>query len=135
MYYFTYGSNLRRKQMSERYPDALPKFVATLPNYKLIFSGWSRKWHGGIASIKRSKGEKVMGGVYEITERCLRTLDRYEGYSAVYNRMNILVFTDLGNPVEAVTYIKAEQSKETPPSPEYLATIQQGYKDWGICLS
>ncbi len=86
MYYFAYGSNLSRKQMSERCPDALPKFAATLPNYRLIFTGWSRKWNGGVASIKPSKGEKVMGGVYEITERCLRKLDGYEGYPTTYNR-------------------------------------------------
>lgn len=118
--------------MSERCRDALPKFAATLPNYRLIFTGWSRKWNGGVASIKPSKGEKVMGGVYEITERCLRTLDKCEGYPTVYHRMNILVFTDLGDPVQAITYTKVEQSEETPPSPEYLATIQQGYMDWEI---
>jgi len=61
MYYFAYGSNLNRKQMLERCPDAQPKFTASLPNY-----------------------------------------------------------------------IKLEQSLETPPAPEYLASIQEGYKDWGI---
>jgi len=132
MHYFAYGSNLSQKQMLGRCPNALPKFPATLPNYKLIFAGWSRKWGGGVASIKPSKGEKVMGGVYETTERCLRTLDGYEGCPTVYSRVNTRVFTDLGDPVEAVTYIKVEQSEETAPSPEYLAAIRQGYKDWGI---
>jgi len=42
------------------------------------------------------------------------------------------VMPEDGDPVEAVTYIKREQSEETPPSQEYLTTIQQGYKDWGI---
>jgi len=132
MYYFAYGSNLSQKQMLERCPDALPKFPATLPNYKLIFAGWARKWGGGVASIKPSKGEKVVGGVYEITERCLRTLDRHEGCPAVYSRVNIRVFTDLGDIVEAATYVKAEQSEETAPSPEHLAAIRQGYNDWGF---
>jgi len=132
MYYFAYASNLSRKQMSERCPDAQPKFVATLPNHKLIFAGWSRKWHGGVASIKPFKGEKVIGAIYEISERCLRSLDKYEGYPTTYARMNIIVFTDLGDPVEAVTYVKVEQSEETQPLQQYLAIIQQGYKDWGI---
>jgi len=130
MYYFAYGSNLSRKQMSERCPDALPKFAATLPNYKLIFTGWSRKCIGGVASIKPCKGEKVIGGIYEISERCLNSLDNCEG--TTYDRMNIIVFTDFGDPVEAITYVKVEQSDKTQPSPKYLATIQQGYKDWGI---
>jgi len=132
MYYFAYASNLSRKQMSERCPDAEPKFIATLPNYKLIFTGWSRQWHGGVASIKPFRGERVIGGVYEISEKGLRLLDRHEGYPADYDRLNIRVMTEDSDPVEAITYIKRQQSEETRPSPEYLAVIQQGCKDWGI---
>ena len=132
MYYFAYASNLGHKQMSERCPDAKPRFIATLPNYKLIFTGWSRNWHGGVASIKPFKGDKVIGGVYEISERDLRLLDKYEGYPSIYNRREVVVFPEEGEAVKAVTYIKVEQSEETKPSPEYVATIQQGYRDWGI---
>jgi gamma-glutamylcyclotransferase (GGCT)/AIG2-like uncharacterized protein YtfP len=118
--------------MSERCPDAKPKFTATLPNFKLIFTGWSRKWHGGVASIKPLRGEKVIGAVYEISERDLRLLDKHEGYPNIYNRREVVVFPEDGESIKAVTYVKVEQSEETKPSPEYVATIQQGYKDWGI---
>jgi len=132
MYYFAYASNLNRKQVSERCPDAKPRFTATLPNFKLIFTGWSRQWRGGVASIKPLRGEKVMGGVYEISERDLRFLDKQEGYPSIYNRIEVVVFPEDGEPVKALTYIKAEQSEETKPSMEYVVTIQQGYRDWGI---
>jgi gamma-glutamylcyclotransferase len=132
MYYFAYASNLNRKQMQERCPDAKPKFTATLPNFKLIFTGWSRSWHGGVASIRPLRGEKVAGAVYEISDRDLRLLDKYEGYPTIYNRREVVVFTEDGEPIKAVTYIKIEQSEETKPSPEYIATIQQGYREWGI---
>jgi gamma-glutamylcyclotransferase len=132
MYYFAYGSNLNRKQMAERCPGNKPLFPATLPNYKLIFTDWSRLWKGGVASIRPVKGEKVMGAVYEITEIDLKKLDRYEGYPASYNRFKVTVWTDDGDPVEAITYIRTEQSQETKPSPEYLKTITQGYREWDI---
>jgi len=132
VHYFAYASNLSRKQMSERCPDSQPKFIATLPNYKLIFTGWSRKWRGGVASIKPFQGERVIGAVYEISPACLRSLDKYEGYPNTYSHLNVRVITEDGDRVEAVTYIKREQSEETQPSREYLAVIQQGYKDWGI---
>jgi gamma-glutamylcyclotransferase (GGCT)/AIG2-like uncharacterized protein YtfP len=132
MDYFAYASNLSRQQMAERCPDAEPKFIATLPNYKLIFAGWSRKWRGGVASIKPFRGEKVIGAIYEISERDLRLLDKHEGYPAIYNRIDIVVFNEDGEPVKAVTHIKVEQSEETKPSPEYLVIIQQGYRDWRI---
>ena len=132
MYYFAYASNLNRKQIAERAPDSKPKFIATLPNYKLIFTGWSRQRQGGVASIAPHKGEKVIGAVYEISEKDLRRLDGYEGYPTVYDRRKVAVWTETNEPIEAVTYIKTDQSKETKPSAEYLAIIQQGYRDWQI---
>lgn len=132
MYYFAYGGNLNQKQMLERCPDSKPKFIATLPNYKLVFVGWSRQRRGGVASIKPFRGEKVLGAIYDISDRDLRQLDSKEGYPDNYNRLKVTVFKEKGEPVEAITYIKARQSEETPPSPEYLAIIQQGYRDWGL---
>ena len=132
MYYFAYGPNLSRKQMLERCPDSKPQFFATLNNYKLVFVGWSRQWRGGIASIKRFSGERVIGAIYEVSDRDLRRLDSYEGYPDVYGRFKVTVFDENGEPIEAITYVKAGQLEETQPSKEYLSIIQQGYRDWGI---
>ena len=132
MDYFAYASNLNRKQMTERCPNSQPRFKAVLPNYKLIFTGWSRQWRGGKASVKPFQGEKVSGAVYEISERDLRLLDRHEGYPDTYEHLNVLVITEDGEAIKAVTYIMRKQSEETQPSREYLAIIQQGYRDWEI---
>ncbi len=84
MKYFAYGSNLNKKQMQERCPDSKPLFTAVLPNYKLIFVGWSRQWKGAVASIQASRGDRVRGAVYEISDLCLRRLDKYEGFPQSY---------------------------------------------------
>ncbi len=127
--YFAYASNLSKKQMAERCPNAKPKIVATLPNFKITFEGYSRKWRGAVVNISGSKGDKVIGAVYEITESGLRKLDSYE---AGYRHLPVRVFTDSREVIEAVTYIKAAQEEEGIPSAEYRAVIQQGYRDWGI---
>ena len=132
MDYFAYGSNLNKKQMLVRCPGARPGFQAVLPNYKLIFTGWSREWKGGTASIKPVRGERAAGAVYEINEQDLKRLDRYEDYPNTYDRINVLVIRDDGSASKAITYIKRRQSDETKPSAEYLAVIRQGYRDWGI---
>ncbi|MBI4188328.1 MAG: gamma-glutamylcyclotransferase [Chloroflexi bacterium] len=132
MYYFAYASNLNLKQMRERCPDNKPVFKATLPNYKLAFLGWSRQWRGGMATIRHFQGEKVPGAIYDISGQCLQRLDKYEGYPENYDHLNVTVFNEDGEPVKAITYIRTRQSEETPPSAQYLAVIQQGYKDWGI---
>ncbi len=132
MHYFAYGSNLNMKQMNERVPGNKPKFTAVLPNYKLFFVGYSRNWKGGVASIKPFKGQKVEGAVYEITEDQFKKLDRFEDYGFSYDHLKVTVWTDSDEQVEAITYIKKEQSPETQPSTEYLSVIRQGYRDWGI---
>lgn len=129
MYYFAYGSNLSKKQMQERCPGSKPVTVATLPNYKLVFTGWSRKWMGGVATVRHSRGDKVRGGLYEVTEACLRQLDKHE---AGYSRMSITVFDEDSDAREAVTYVKSGQIEETSPSQKYGETIRQGYMDWGL---
>jgi len=132
VYYFAYGSNLNKKQMRERCPESQPMFAATLHHYKLAFVGWSRQWRGGVATIKGSRGDRIPGAIYEVSERDLRRLDSYEGHPGNYNRLKVTVSDEDGNPLEAVTYIKAGQLEETPPSKEYLAIIREGRRDWGI---
>jgi len=132
MYYFAYGSHLNKKLMLEHCPASKPKFIAILPNYKLVFVGWSRQWRGGVVSIRRFSGERVPGAIYEVSDRDLKRLDNYQGYPSNYNRLNVTVFDEDGEPIEAITYIKSGQSEEAQPSKEYLALIQQGYRDWGI---
>ena len=132
MLYFAYASNLSRRQMSQRCPDSKPMFTAILDNYKLIFAGWSRKWRGGVAGIKPFRGERVLGAVYEISDKDLKSLDRNEGYPDVYNRQSVRVRKEDGDTVEAITYIKVDQSEETQPSPDYVSIIRQGYRDWGM---
>jgi len=129
VYYFAYASNLNRKQMLERCPNSKPRFLATLRNYKLVFAGWSRRWRGGYAAIKSFRGERVLGAVYEVSEIGLNRLDKYE---PGYKRLKVTVFNEGGEPIEAITYIKSGQLEEAPPSKEYLALIQQGYRDWGL---
>ena len=131
VYYFAYASNLNRKQMAERAPDSKPRFIATLPNFKLTFTARSGR-QGGVASITPHRGEKVIGAVYEISERDLKRLDGYEGYPTVYDRRKVTVWTETNDPIEAITYIKMEQSREAPPSSDYLDIIRQGYRDWQI---
>jgi len=115
--------------MKERCPDSKPLFTAVLPNYKLVFVGWSRQWRGGVASIKSYRGERVRGAIYEVTEACLRRLDRYE---SGYSRLKVTVFGEDDEPIEAITYIKTGQLEDAAPSKEYLAIIQQGLRDWRL---
>ncbi len=132
VYYFAYASNLNKKRMKEHCPQARPASIVSLHHYKLAFSGWSRKWRGGVATIRPFRGEKVLGAIYELSEADMRRLDKYEDCPATCSRINVGVNDDFGELIEAVTYVGVGRAEETKPSQEYLAVIQQGYRDWGI---
>ena len=131
MYYFAYASNLNRNQMAQRAPDSKPRFIATLPNFKITFTTRSGR-QDGVVSIAPHRGEKVIGAVYDISERDLKRLDGYEDYPTVYDRRKVNVWTETNESIESITYIKINQSQEATPSSEYLAIIKQGYIDWQI---
>ncbi|MBN1368237.1 MAG: gamma-glutamylcyclotransferase, partial [Dehalococcoidales bacterium] len=105
---------------------------AVLPNFKLVFVGWSRVRQGGVASIRRVQGSKVSGAIYDISEKDLSRLDKAEGVPADYNRIKVIVFDEDGTSMEAVTYVKTGQPEESKPSKEYAAIIYGGYREWGI---
>jgi gamma-glutamylcyclotransferase len=129
MRYFAYGSNLSKEQMKQRCPDSKPLFPATLPNYKLVITGWDRQWRGGVATILRSRGDKVRGAVYELSDADLRKLDKYE---SGYARQNVTVFDEDGEAHELFTYVKNGQIEASRPSQSYGDVIRRGYRDWGI---
>lgn len=131
MFYFAYGANLSKKEMTGRCPNCKPKSAAVLHNYKLSFVGWARQWRGGVATVKASRGDRVPGAIYEITDADLSRLDKQEGYPGVYDRVRVRVNIE-GGFVEAFTYMRKGQEEEAPPSAEYLALIRQGYRDWEI---
>lgn len=129
MYYFAYGANLNKEHMRKSCPDSKPLFTAILPNYKLVFTGWSRQLRGGTASIKPIRGERVRGAIYEVSEQCLKRLDKHE---ASYSRFNVTVFGEDDEPIEAVTYVRTVQQEDSRPAKEYLEVIQQGLRDWRL---
>lgn len=130
MFYFAYGATINKKYMAERCPEAKARYIAALPNYKLMFTNWSRQWKGGTATIKRFTGGRVPGALYEVSEQCLRQLDRIEEGA---QRVKVLVFGEVGEtPIEAITYARTGQITEAEPSMEYIRLMKQGYNEWGV---
>jgi gamma-glutamylcyclotransferase (GGCT)/AIG2-like uncharacterized protein YtfP len=96
----------------------------------MIFAGWSRSWHGAVATIQQSTGDKVHGGLYEVNEQDMERLAQYEGPE--YTTAKVNVFRDTGEAINAITFVRKQRKDESKPSAEYLATIRQGYMDWSL---
>ncbi|MGN7485321.1 gamma-glutamylcyclotransferase family protein [Priestia megaterium] len=128
--YWCYGSNLNQEQMSKRCPDAVPLERAELPSHTLLFRGNSRGF--GVATVERDNGSSIPGALWAISERDLKTLDRYEGYPRLYTRGTIRVVNEDGQILDAMTYWMHQSYPKAMPSNDYITTIYNGYMDFGL---
>lgn len=124
--YIAYGSNMNKRQMLERCPDARVVASSFLPDWQLRIPF--------VANIEPKRGDKVPVVVWEISDADECNLDRYEGYPRCYDKRE-LMFSVNGKMVAALAYImtdeyKNRQDRKIPSG--YEETIKQGYADAGF---
>lgn len=122
-YYLAYGSNLNKRHMARRCPDAVPVGTVTISNYELVFRG--------VATIEPKTGASVQCAIWKISAEDERSLDRYEGYPRLYGKLDFWV-RDNNGPVQAMAYVMVDNRPKSPPPTEYLRTIVEGYADFGL---
>lgn len=120
--YFAYGANVNRQGMKHRCPQAIPKNVFRLKDYQLVFRG--------VADIVKMNGSEVYGVLWHVTPRCVKALDRFEGYPYLYRYEHFTLPSG-----EKVFYYKMNVSDPLDvdmPSDFYFETIEEGYRDFGL---
>lgn len=128
--YGAYGSNINLQQMAYRCPNAVPLTTGTLNSYELTFR------RGGYANIEPKKGASVPILLWEITQNCECSLDRYEGYPTFYTKQTVEVETDNGV-FETMVYVMTDKSRGDYelPRADYYYGIRDGYKDNGMPIA
>jgi len=121
--YGAYGSNLNHDQMARRCPKA--RFLGTglLKDHQLVFRG--------VEDMEYRQGSNMAIGLWEITEDCLESLDKYEGFPYLYERTILNVVKPNRKIVRAIVYYMLRDNYE-PPSESYLLSIKEGYEHCGI---
>jgi gamma-glutamylcyclotransferase (GGCT)/AIG2-like uncharacterized protein YtfP len=113
--YFGYGSNLNLDIMKQRIGEWKSVTKAVLRDYKFVFMP-----RPGIVIpvIVPSKGDRVLGAVWDITEEQRREIDKFE---RPYSKRTVEVETEDGM-VDALAYVFDME--------EFIASVN-GYKaDW-----
>lgn len=131
MIYFAFGSNMNMRQMRERCRQS--RFISSgvLEKFRFVYDGNSARWKGAVGNIVPSSGETVYGGLFEVTEEDLDSLDHYEGYPTRYQKIELPVLSGNGEIVKALAYFR-EGEKEGTPSTAYRNTVMEGARDCGI---
>lgn len=126
--YAAYGSNLNHAQMRERCPDAKYLGASMLKNHNLIFCGQPDQ---SFATIESMTGKEVPIGLWEISARDEKSLDRYEGYPNFYHKTVLPSVLD-GEELHAMVYIMDLAMPAGLPSVMYYDIVEKGYRDCGL---
>lgn len=119
-YLFSYGSN-HPAQLAERLEHPVVTLPAYVPGYERHFVGWSNRWGGGVASIRKARGGVVYGLAVLVDENDLLRMDRFEGVPFAYVRTRGKGVVG-GEPKSIIAY-KAVNKTFARPSEAYLEAI------------
>ena len=120
--YIAYGSNINLEQMAFRCPHSKVVGTSEIKDFELEFRG--------VATIVPKKEETVPILIWELDDRDLPTLNKYEGYPSFY-RQEKLPFEMGGKSYEGMAYLM-NRGTISPPSQRYYNTILQGYRENGL---
>ena len=131
--YFAYGSNMATEVMASKCSEASVLGPARLAGYRLAFSRRSIRTGTGVANVVSDSGSSVWGVLYEVSDRCLASLDRKEGYPWAYDRRAVEVTLESGEPLRALTYVVDEpEPDEVEPSSDYANGLVAAANEQGL---
>lgn len=134
--YVAYGSNLNKRQMKGRCPEAVFLGTGIIEGYELQFKGSP---HGAHATIAPKEGASVPVGVWTIQKRDEKRLDLYEGHNpkgySYYDKKYLPVQMADGSTCSGMIYIMDRKMDFGQPSRGYYETVREGYENCGLDVS
>lgn len=128
IFYFAYGSNMSFTRMGERNCVIYSTKRGILQDHKLTFDKKSGKIKNtGFATVSPQQGEDVEGVLYELDEKSIFILDKFEGCPKHYTREQKPILTELGEQMAYVYVASPEWIVEgLKPSRMYLDYLLDG---------
>ncbi|MDP8957853.1 MAG: gamma-glutamylcyclotransferase [Actinomycetota bacterium] len=130
--YFAYTSMIAPERLQQVAPGAEFRFIAHLPETRLIFPSTNGSWDGALPSVRAEPGNTVWGAIFEVPDGELQAIDRAE--AAEGRRRTILSAMDrAGRRYDVVTHVLEEESNgELRPSREYMTLVVKGGRHWSL---
>jgi len=133
MKFFIYADNLNPSQLKRQAPEHTFLFNAYLPDHTIKFGRWSTQWRCGLATVAPSQGERVWGGVFDLTEEDLKALDQFEGDlpEGAFHHLEVTVVTEDGQKEFVTTHVANTVGKFRVKD-HYLDWIIAGVRHWKL---
>jgi hypothetical protein len=103
---------------------------ASLPNYKVVFKGRSRKWGGALATLEKTRKSWVYGSALLLTPGEMKTITKY--YSAFEPKDLTVRLDATEDKIKARTFFLKTTLPYADPSEDYTKAILKHLKFfWG----
>jgi hypothetical protein len=123
--YFAYGANTNLAAMARRCPKAKPLGMTSVKDYRLVFRG--------VADVEPCKGSILFGALWEITPQCERSLDAFEGFPTLYEKMyGVMPIKGVQQEIMIYTMTDPHGRGTGKPPATYEQTLREGYAHFGI---
>ena len=83
------------------------------------------------ADVVSKSGSKTNGVLWEITDECLDSLDRLEGYPTYYTRIIVPILYQ-NKIYDSWVYTMTSKDSFSPPSVNYWQCLLEGYKEHDV---
>ena len=133
LYYFAYGSNMNKEQITARCTKPKVVAAAKLADHQLAFFGHSVVWDGAEETVVPAPGHDVWGVIYDLSSSDRERLDnaqdaRMDG-SGSYFHSPVKVTSQDGIVHSVLLFKKDKLGISEKPSQEYLNFIIQGAEE------
>ena len=131
--YFTYTALISPERLGSVTADAEFKFIAHLPETKLIFPLANGKWEGSLPSVRAEAGNTVWGAVFELVNGALEANDAVEADEGRVQTQEFKAVDREGRRHAVVTHAHSEEIEhDRIPSRDYMGLIVAGGRHWGL---
>jgi len=133
MLYFSYGSNMSSKRISERVPSAKFVAVSTLFQHELKFHKIGKDGSAKCDARETNNPDHfVVGVVFDIHVSEKYLLDQKEGLGFGYEEKPVLLVSGTGKTIEATTYYATDINSNLKPYHWYKEHVMRGANEHGL---
>ena len=130
---FAYTARISPNRMAECVPSAEFKFIAHLPETRLVFPIKDGDWDGGLPSVRAESGNTVWGAVFEVAAKDLRDLHAAESDEGRVPSEEFKAVDREGRSHSVLTHVAGgDTDSEHTPSREYMEMVVYGSRHWGL---
>ena len=131
--FFAYTAHIAPTRLAQSVPAAEFKFIAHLPETRLVFPIKDGNWNGGLPSVRAESGNTVWGAVFEMPTKDLEALNAVESEEGRVPSEDFKAVDRAGRSHKVVTHVAGgDTDSQHTPSREYMELVVDGARHWAL---